>query len=317
MARRLGRPCRRATLSWMDGAQPDPGVSSASARWWIPILTGDGTPTLVHSVHGEACHSRSGAWTQARERYARGCRLQERASQGGLTSLRLLDVGTGIGLNVAAALQAVATSGVELVVHSLERDPSVLLRAHELLDQFPEDARRWVEPVVRAIQEALAAPERAASGVVLTAPGGVRARLHLHVGDARTTLGSLSPRERFDAVFLDPFSPRVEAELWEPAFLAAIAARMANGSWLATYSVSLAVRAGLAAAGLRVGSGPAVGAKHEGTLASPDEEPPPLAPRTARRVAGRALRLCSESTAKHARETAFSPPGGVAPPAMP
>jgi len=105
--------------------------------------------------------------------------------------------------------------------------------------------------------------------------------------EVRTPLAELAGGERFDAVFLDPFSPRQEPDLWQQAFLSAIAVRMERGSWLATYSASLAVRAGLAAAGLRVGAGPAVGAKREGTLASPDWDPPALAPRTARRVRDR------------------------------
>jgi chorismate dehydratase len=276
----------------MSGSRADsPAGATPGARTWRAILTDDGTPTLEHAVHGEACHSRSGAWTQARERYARGCRLQERARTASSGSLRLLDVGTGLGINIAAALEAVAPSGVELLVHGLERDREVLARSSELLDRFPESSRRWMEPVALAIAAALAAPGRSRAGLPFTGPEGARARLFLHVGDARTTIAELARDERFDAVFLDPFSPRLEPDLWQPAFLAAIAARMAGSSWLATYSASLAVRAALVAAGLRVGAGPAVGAKREGTLASPDQEPPPLAPRTARRVHERVLRL--------------------------
>ena len=59
---------------------------------------------------------------------------------------------------------------------------------------------------------------------------------------------------------------------------------MAPGSWLSTYTASLAVRRGLKRAGLRVGRGPRVGAKAEGTLASPDLRPPPLTPRQERKL---------------------------------
>ena len=63
----------------------------------------------------------------------------------------------------------------------------------------------------------------------------------------------------------------------------ALARRVASGGWLSTYSAATRVRSSLARAGLKVGRGPRVGQKDEGTLASPTEDPPPLAPRTARR----------------------------------
>ena len=42
---------------------------------WDTLATGDGSTTLVHPVHGEAFHSRAGAWQEARERYALACGL--------------------------------------------------------------------------------------------------------------------------------------------------------------------------------------------------------------------------------------------------
>ena len=112
-------------------------------------------------------------------------------------------------------------------------------------------------------------------------------RLTLHVGDARETVTRVSGP--FDAVFLDPFSPAVEPDLWSPEFLRAIAERMGPEAWLSTYTASLAVRAGLAAAGLRVGPGPRVGEKAQGTLASPTLDPGPFDARTQRKLERRLL----------------------------
>jgi tRNA U34 5-methylaminomethyl-2-thiouridine-forming methyltransferase MnmC len=91
--------------------------------------------------------------------------------------------------------------------------------------------------------------------------------LRLHSGDARVQLAALDAHARYDAVFLDPFSPRRQAQSWDPTFVAAIAQRMAPGAWLSTYTVSKPVRRALAAAGLVVSDGPAVGRKRAGTLA--------------------------------------------------
>lgn len=224
---------------------------------WRSLVTGDGSTTLVHPLHGEAFHSRAGAWEEARERYARACGLA--AFRG--STFRLLDVGTGLGLNLAAAIEALAGTGAKLEAVTLERDAAVV-EAGLALPQPPEVAR-WVAGVRAGL----------ASGAI-----------RLVLGDARDTLPSLEAGLRFDAVFLDPFSPRVEPDLWSPSFLAEIARRMAPGSILSTYSAATAVRAGLLAAGLRVGPGGRVGTKAEGTLASPDRFLETFDDRTRRRI---------------------------------
>ena len=224
---------------------------------WSRLETGDGSATLVHPRHGEACHSRAGAWEEARERYARACGLHEFRGE----VFRLLDVGTGVGLNLAAALEALEPTGARLEAVTLELDPSVV-EAGLALPQPPEVAR-WVG-AVRSGHDS----------------GSIR----LVLGDARATLPALDRSLRFDAVFLDPFSPRVEPDLWTPAFLAEIARRMAPGSLLSTYSASRAVREGLLAAGLLVGPGGRVGTKSAGTLASPDRVLLPFDERTRKRL---------------------------------
>ncbi len=244
---------------------------------WTPRRTEDGSWTLVHPGHCEACHSRSGAWLEARERYANACRLAERSGE-----VRLLDVGTGLGWNLAAALAALEGGRAELHVATLESDPSVL-RAALALFARPE-ARHgpwepWLDVVRRSLALAVEAPG-AEEGV----PLGERGTLRLLLGDARHELARLDGEAPWDAVFLDPFSPRTDPALWEPAFLASVASRMGPGSWLSTYSAAFPVRLALARAGLRVGRGPRVGAKAEGTVASPDLDPPPLPAKVARRL---------------------------------
>ncbi|MEM7311044.1 MAG: MnmC family methyltransferase [Planctomycetota bacterium] len=240
----------------------------ASNRTWKRLLTEDGSPTLLHPEHGEACHDRTGAWTQATGRYAAGCRLRERARAGG--TLRLLDVGTGLGWNLAAAVQALWGTGARLAAVTLELDPAPIRSALALPRPagLPPGAGESHEAVRAALERALAA---GGSGepVELDVDGGPPGTLALHLGDARRTLPELAPEVRFDAVFLDPFSPAQAPELWEPEVLGEIARRMAPGSLLATYSAATRVRVALARHGLGVARGPEVGRKREGTLAGP------------------------------------------------
>lgn len=251
---------------------------------WSERETADGSWTLWNEGLGEGCHSRSGAWQQATERYARPCLAPDATPPSRVW--RLLDVGTGLGLNLAAALAELEPRGDALRALSLELDPSVIEAGLALYER--EEARagpweRWHAPVRDALRAALGSP-----GVVV--PLGARGQLELRLGDARATLEhgpSVGPE--FDAVFLDPFSPSRAPELWSEPFLARIATHMSARALLATYSAAFRVRLALVRAGLHVGRGARVGAKGEGTLARKDGDLPALAPRLARRLARRAM----------------------------
>jgi tRNA U34 5-methylaminomethyl-2-thiouridine-forming methyltransferase MnmC len=218
--------------------------------------------------------------------------------------LRLLDVGTGLGLNIAAALDAIDGTGVALDVVTIEHDASVIRAALELERIAVPCAGEHAESVLpelhgvvlRALARALEMSTSRASDAGAAAPACLPlgdGRLELHLGDARSVLPRLALDAAFDAVFLDPFSPRVEPELWQPAFLAEIARCMAPAAILSTYSSSASVRAALVAAGLRVGPGARVGTKAAGTVASPAGFVRDLDRRTARRVLRRAIGLRS------------------------
>lgn len=252
---------------------------------WRALVTADGSATLVHPVHGEACHSRAGAWEEAHERYAVPCRIGDRAGE----AIRILDIGTGIGLNLAAALEA---SGGRIQALTLERDASVVEVGLTLVQ--PPSVMRWLEPVRAALRACLAGAREAPLG---------SGKLRLVLGDARETLPALESDAVFDAVFLDPFSRRVEPELWDRGFLEDVAARMAPGSLLSTYSASISVRAALYAAGLRVGPGPRVGTKGAGTIASPDAVLPAFDERTRRRIEKRSGDLARTTARGFGEET--------------
>jgi tRNA U34 5-methylaminomethyl-2-thiouridine-forming methyltransferase MnmC len=61
-------------------------------------------------------------------------------------------------------------------------------------------------------------------------------------GDARATLADIPAEPCFDAVFLDPFSPRLSPELFGAGFLAEVARRMQPEALLATFSAATRVR---------------------------------------------------------------------------
>jgi tRNA U34 5-methylaminomethyl-2-thiouridine-forming methyltransferase MnmC len=257
---------------------------------WTPVRTADGSWTLRHGGHGEACHSLSGAWRQARERYAIPCRIRELALERGV--VRLLDVGTGLGLDLAAAVDALRGTQARLEATTLEIDCEVVTASLALVD-WPEDVERSLAPIREALRESLAGAE-----VVHAAAGDVRVTLRARFGDARESIRKVAGP--FDAVFLDPFSPGVDGALWQADFLGELAARMDPDAVLSTYSAALEVRANLARAGLRVGLGPRVGTKAEGTLASFAAPLLPFTPRTSRKLARRLRASATEMSEKPA-----------------
>jgi chorismate dehydratase len=244
--------------------------------------------TLREPRHGELCHDAAGAFTEARLRYAAAVGLRQRARAEPGRTLELLDVGTGLGWNLAAALAALQGTGARLRATSLERDRELLVRVAALpraASGFPERCHRALRTALGA---ALADPGRA---VELVLDGRSVGELCLLLGDARASVGEL-PAGRFDAVFLDPFSPRVAPELWSGPFLADVARCMAPDATLATYCAAARVRLELQRAGLRVARAPRVGRKAEGTLAGRRLE---LGPADARLQARLARRLGREA----------------------
>lgn len=260
------------------------------------VRTGDGSFTLAGPGHGQNCHSTFGARTEARRRYADVCidgpvaTREVRGTAG--RPLRLLDVGLGLGLNTTAAWERLTLrrgAHAELVVLALEHDREIVARSLRLPPDDEPGFEHHHAQVRSALARALASGASRWCGEVTQG-----FTLEVRFGDARHTLIEAPPTGPFDAVFLDPFSPDVDAPLWEPAFLGAVAQRMAHGAVLSTYSAATRVRVHLRAVGLEVGVGPRVGPKAEGTIAARGAAVPPFHPRVQRRIDRRAAEVMYE-----------------------
>jgi|GEM_PF-4252475 len=285
----------------MDGVAENRGSDESSSPVGGALRTEDGSWTLHQREDGtgEACHSRSGARTEAR-RHAEVVldpfTRAGAAADSWPTHLRMCDLGFGLGLNAAAVAErvaALAPAGTRLTLVGLEHDPGLVRRALALPPDPDGGFEAHLAPLRAAAARALDAPERPA--VVEVARG---VELELWLGDARATLGPAAARGAFHGVLLDPFSPKSDERPWAPAFLAELAAALRPGARIATYTAATRVRAALAAAGLAVGATPRLGSKAEGTVAARGGPVPPLEPRAARRVARRAAELAAEFAAR-------------------
>lgn len=216
---------------------------------FTPELTADGSFTFFSTDYREAFHSLHGARQEALCKFVEPTQLIEKAAR---SELRLLDICYGMGYNTAAALETIwrVNPNCRVEVIGLEIDETVpqAAIAHQLFSS-------WQPKIQRALR-ALALDFEVQSSHLSA---------QLRLGDARQTLQQLE--QPFDAVFLDPFSPRHCPQLWTVEFLTLVARHLKPDGRLATYSCATAVRAALIAAEFKIGSTHPVGRRSPGTVA--------------------------------------------------
>ena len=208
--------------------------------------TADGSFSL-HSCHfGEAFHNSAGALNEARAKFVEPAELNRfKPNQ----SVAVLDVCFGLGYNSAAVLDALPEQ-VPLGWWGLELDRRPL----ELALNQPVFRRMWSTAVLKRLQ----AIHTTGAWSTTSSTG------QMLWGDARSTLITIAPEQRFDLILQDAFSPQRCPELWSDEFLGCLARRLKPGGRLLTYSRSAAVRASLKRAGLELFSLLAAPGEREG-----------------------------------------------------
>lgn len=213
------------------------------------VNTDDGSITLRSGIYGETYHSATGAITEAFVKYSEACKIGKIARQG---RIRLLDIGFGLGYNILAAIISARKANRACIIEvvSLENDllPADKIRTLKIPPAFKEEYE-IIEALFRDLRY-----ER----------GGIR--IEVMISDARKAVRNMDAP--FDAVFLDPFSPRKNPELWTVEFFRELYRMMNKEAILATYSAATPVRCGLIEVGFRIGEGPGDYRKRSGTLAS-------------------------------------------------
>lgn len=202
----------------------------------------------MRSQDGESFKSLAGALTEARAVYLEGSGVGARLRRG--ASCRVLEVGFGSGLDFLVTAAEAQRCGTPLDYRAVELHPP----AAELLEELGYHDLLAPSPLPRA----LIAWRRSLGA--MPAAGAHRfehdgARLTLLVGDARQvplgpTSGSGPEAAAFDAIYHDAFSPATNPELWSEAFLGELAARLAPGGRLVSFTVAGAVRRALTNLGL-------------------------------------------------------------------
>lgn len=199
------------------------------------IITGDSSVTFRNKEYDECYHTKSGAMEEAFEKFAKPCNVKD--------GIKILDVCFGIGYN---SLAAISLANVEIV--ALENDAEILKKIDEV--EVADELKQNYEKIKQAAKKMEYADDKI--------------RIKIILGDARETITRIN--EKFDAVFLDPFSPKKCPELWTEDFFREIVKRMNKGAVLATYSCAGEVRRNLEKAGLKIEDGPIIGRRSPSTL---------------------------------------------------
>jgi len=203
-------------------------------------VTEDGSITLYNPEYEDYYHSKSGAIEESFEKFVKPCKIKE------LKSAKILDIGFGLGYNAIAAIDA-AEGEIEVI--SLEKDfLSDLPKLKPKLKHYWIIEKLEFDPITKSYLYE-----------------DKRIHLKIKIGDAVELIKTIN--DKFDAVFLDPFSPAKNPELWTIEFFKNIKQRMKPGAILATYSYAKKIRNNLAKAGFKVEDGPIVGRRSPSTIA--------------------------------------------------
>lgn len=214
------------------------------------ITTGDGSATLFLDEYDQAMHSTSGAYEESLLKHVIPSMILEKNK----AILTVLDVGFGLGYNVLALIDSFRSEDrhASINIVSLEKDRG--FSGYMDAVRF-NDGRDFIYGKIRSAY----------------AEGSVefeKFRVDVLFGDARDSLKDISGI-KFDAVFQDPFSPAKNPELWSADYFRLISGMMHEDAILTTYSSADHIRMAMIESGLKVGAGPSVGRKREGTLAAP------------------------------------------------
>ncbi len=244
------------------------------------IKTADGTETFFNKEYKEAYHStKAGAYTESLYKFVIPCKIKGLAEKG---SIRILDVGFGLGYNVAVAISEAkrVNENVSIDIVSIEKDPEVFERIKQL--NIPENLKDAYDFILSGKFQGFFIKNTRFYGYVSEKNG---LCLKVILGEGRKTLKMLSDLKlKFDAVFYDAFSPKVNTEMWTVDIFRTVKNLMEEEAVFATYSASLAVRKGLIEAGFKIGLVEPVGRRSYSTVATIKGSIPPLTDKEKERI---------------------------------
>ena len=226
------------------------------------VLTDDGSYSINskeinHKV--ETLHTSTGAISESFEKFIKPMKFDYDED------IAVLDICAGIGYNTSAAIADFIKNSHDsnLTIDMVEISKATL--ACGLLVPSPIKEHDITK---KAIEDELIRQDYAALSIE---DGEIPDNIDINVfiEDARQTVQKLDD-DRYDAIFLDPFSQNMAPELFSLEFFRQFRRVIKNDGITATYTSAAPVRDAFIEAGFYIGQGPIFGRKQGGTLASPN-----------------------------------------------
>jgi chorismate dehydratase len=213
------------------------------------IITKDGSITLRNEEYDETYHSFTGAYDETVKKFIIPCKIKELTKN---KNIKILDIGFGLGYNSISAIDTIQeeNENCEIEIMSLERDLKLdeIKKLETLYKHYDILKKLEFDPLTNSY---------------LFEQKNIRLRILIGNGPDRIK----KINDKFDAVFLDPFSPKKNPEMWTKEFFIDIKKLMKKSAILATYSCARVVRDNLRDAGFVIEDGPKVGRRGPSTIA--------------------------------------------------
>lgn len=210
------------------------------------IPTSDGSHSVLNEELNESYHSSSGAVAESMHIFIRSA-LHVHPS----TILNILEIGFGTGLNAYLTWIDTLTSGKKINYTAIELFPLETEFITAL--NYPEILKQKRE-TFSAIHKAPWNEETEVSPL-------------FYLTKIKADLLDFNPGKKYDIVYFDAFSPKVQAELWSFDVFYKIFISMNPGGILTTYCSQGEVRRNMVRAGFMVEKIPGPGKKREITRA--------------------------------------------------
>ena len=224
------------------------------------IKTADGSYTLNSNKvndKSETMHTHHGAITESMEKFVKPAMLK------GKKEVKILDICSGLGYNAASCIEFL-DDDVDIEIDMIEISKETLASS-----LFIENPIKSYDIIKRAVENKLYDDGTLAFKFNKEKIPD-RIKINIYLSDARYVIKEIG--KKYDAVFLDPFSPLKSPELYTLEFFLILRNLLKDKGIILTYTSAAPVRSAMVQAGFYVGEGPLFGRKSGGTVASNDSE---------------------------------------------
>lgn len=219
---------------------------------WIR-QSNDGSLSAYNEVFDECYHSlKDGALSETLYKHIYPSLAHLESVYGGLPSeIYALDICFGLGYNTFALLSTLVQKGYcgKVHIYSPEQDKNIFNALHKWA--YPPYMSEYIENIDEIIYFFVSAQDKKMimhSGILAQS---VAFELYIYKGDAIEAC-KLLPKDTFDIIYQDAFSPKKNPTLWNTEYFSLLASLLHSQGIITTYSQSASIRQNALNGGLKV-----------------------------------------------------------------